>query len=228
MNEATNMELWNKVCKTDPKLTKEFKGKGGFRGTAVCAQAQRKRATELFGPFGIGWGIRNEKFEIIRLGEDCHSDRLFYAAELCYTTEAGEGEILISAEIDIWMYVKNGEYWLCINDLRKKVKTDAMTKGLSELGFNSDIFEGKFDDNKYVQDMKNEFGDDKPGKKSLPKKDPHKGSTFDKQRDIDYIEDVMQKNGTPMDTREKVREDFKHASSHKDFEVILNKLTEGK
>ena len=48
------------------------------------------------------------------------------------------------------------------NDVHKKLKTDALTKGLSELGFNSDIFEGKFDDNKYVQEMNVKFNPLKP------------------------------------------------------------------
>ena len=35
----------------------------------------------------------------------------------------------------------------------KKVATDALTKGLSKLGFNADVFMGKFDDNKYVNSL---------------------------------------------------------------------------
>jgi len=37
------------------------------------------------------------------------------------------------------------------------VATDELSKGLSKLGFNSDVFEGLFDDNKYVQQMMKEF-----------------------------------------------------------------------
>ena len=36
------------------------------------------------------------------------------------------------------------------DDCIKKVQTDALTKGLSKLGFNADVFMGRFDDNKYV------------------------------------------------------------------------------
>ena len=62
-----NMELWNQVCETNPEDTKPFKGKGGFRGTAIAAQTQRKRATELWGPFGAEWGVNSEVFELLHL-----------------------------------------------------------------------------------------------------------------------------------------------------------------
>jgi hypothetical protein len=39
----------------------------------------------------------------------------------------------------------------------KKLETDALTKALSKLGFNADIFLGKFDDVRYVDEMKEEF-----------------------------------------------------------------------
>ena len=36
------------------------------------------------------------------------------------------------------------------------------TKALSKLGFNADVFLGKYDDNKYVAKMKEEFAEPKP------------------------------------------------------------------
>ena len=47
----------------------------------------------------------------------------------------------------------------------KKCSTDALTKGLSALGFNADVFLGKFDDNKYVAKMTQEFSAPKKPKK---------------------------------------------------------------
>ena len=40
--------------------------------------------------------------------------------------------------------------------------TDAITKALSHLGFNADVFLGKFDDNAYVTAMRAEFDQAKP------------------------------------------------------------------
>ena len=152
-DKGKNMGLWEQVCKTDPKDTKPFKGKGGFKGTAIAAQTQRKRATELWGSFGKDWGITNEVFDIVKLSEDPHDTIITYSGELYYPG----GAFGIHSDIDIWMYVKAGDYWAKNNDMRKKVRTDAFTKGLSELGFNADVFMGLFDDNKYVQEMKEEF-----------------------------------------------------------------------
>ena len=64
MTQKENMELWLKVCETDPKSTKTVKTRGGF--TAVCAQAQVKRATELWGPYGSGWGLKDCKYSILQ------------------------------------------------------------------------------------------------------------------------------------------------------------------
>jgi len=150
MSDQDKMRIWNAVCETDPKNTKQFKGKGGFTGTAACAQSQRKQATELWGPFGEDWGLREERYEILEMGEDKRDSILVYRAELFYPS----GKFGVAAEIDTWAYSQKYDNWRKGNDLHKKVRTDAMTKGLSELGFNSDLFEGKYDDNKYVAEMK--------------------------------------------------------------------------
>jgi hypothetical protein len=52
--------------------------------------------------------------------------------------------------------------------------TDGLTKALSHLGFSADVFLGRFDDNKYVADLKKEFGQDAPG---APESTPPKKST---------------------------------------------------
>lgn len=133
-----NMELWNQVCETDPAITTKVDLRGGF--TAICAQAQRKRATELWGPYGINWGlsechfcnIHNSEGKVVEIGLD---------ARFVFPTG---GTFPISSDIEY----KPG------NDTRKKLMTDCITKALSMLGFNSDVFEGKFDDNKYVEELK--------------------------------------------------------------------------
>jgi len=45
------------------------------------------------------------------------------------------------------------------DEYMKKLQTDALTKGLSFLGFNSDVFEGLFDDNRYVAEMNKQFAE---------------------------------------------------------------------
>ena len=47
-------------------------------------------------------------------------------------------------------------------DFAKKIETDALTKALSKLGFNADVFMGLYDDHKYVQMMDEEFNKQEP------------------------------------------------------------------
>src|SRR5690554_7741465 len=52
----SNLSLWEKVQSTDPKYTKQYKGAGGFSGTAINATYIVKRLSETYGPVGSGWG----------------------------------------------------------------------------------------------------------------------------------------------------------------------------
>jgi len=139
MPEKNSMELWNQVCETDPALTKRVDTRGGF--TSVCAQAQVKRATELWGPYGDKWGTRALHWN-------------------CLVS----GEVIVGVSLTTDFYYPGGEFPIASDmtykpsdDTHKKLLTDVTTKALSKLGFNSDLFEGKFDDNKYVADMKEKY-----------------------------------------------------------------------
>lgn len=133
----SNMDLWNKVSKTDPSHTKKVNQRGGF--TAIDAHYQIQNATEQFGPIGKGWGYvvekmeRHEKFMVVYV-TIWHGDR-----------SNSFGPVLGCSE----MFGSRPD-----SDAPKKATTDAITKGLSQLGFNADVFLGKFDDNKYVAELK--------------------------------------------------------------------------
>ena len=177
------MELWNKVCETDPAITKNYKGKGGFQGTSACAQSQRKRATELWGPIGGEWGVRNGEFTVVERSADPHDSLLVFMGE--FYCPAGKIDIVSSK--DLWSYSHTYKNWSPSNDPYKKVKTDAMTKGMSEFGFNSDLFEGKFDDNKYVEEMREKFANapaQEPAPKAQPKTEPEQPPSPEADTDL--------------------------------------------
>ena len=146
------LQLWDSVSTTDPKYTKKVNQRGGF--TAIAAQSQVKKATEVFGPAGIGWGVKNEKFTNIE-----GTTLVLYNSTLWYIFNSKTGELPIHSSIK---YGANGRY---DDDFAKKVATDALTKGLSKLGFNADVFMGLFDDNKYVNQVTEKFADDSWKKK---------------------------------------------------------------
>ena len=62
--EPNNLALWNAAKFVDPSRTKGFSRRGGFKGTATNPTYLMMRATEVFGPVGIGWGweIVNEQW----------------------------------------------------------------------------------------------------------------------------------------------------------------------
>ena len=143
---SDNLDLWSSVDTTDPAHTKKVNQRGGF--TAIAAQSQVKKATEMFGPFGLSgcWGVKNEQFTTM---EDV--GMVIYTATLWYSYNDRTGELPIHSSIK---YHSNNRV---DDDFSKKVATDALTKGLSKLGFNADVFMGLFDDNKYVAKVSKQF-----------------------------------------------------------------------
>lgn len=136
------MALWHAVEKTDPSHTKKVNQRGGF--TAISAHYQIMRATEQFGPVGMGWGYES--------GAPIFHEGLVFVPVTIWHGDPSNvfGPLYGGAE---W---KNGKGFLD-SDALKKATTDGLTKGLSQLGFNADVFLGLFDDNKYVAAMAEEF-----------------------------------------------------------------------
>lgn len=143
-----NLDLWISVEKTDPEKVKNAKV-GGRQITSVDPQWQRKRATETFGPFGIGWGVENVSMKFLDMTDDIQL--LIYEAELWYIWGDKRGSCPITSSIKS-KYRTNGSngYIKVDEDCTKKVSTNAVSKGLSYLGFSADVFLGKFDDSMYV------------------------------------------------------------------------------
>ncbi len=147
-----NLQLWNSVEKTNPKHTKNTR-LGQMSITAIDPQYQRKNATEKFGAFGLGWGVKNsvfttQQYNDVTLG--CYTGVFWYKmeGELC--------EFDIQSNVKVAYVSAKGRH-IVDDEWMKKCSTDALTKGLSMLGFNSDVFEGKYDDNKYVNKLREEF-----------------------------------------------------------------------
>ena len=144
--EKPNLELWSRVEKTNPAHTKPANVRGN-KITAIAPQQQIKNATEQFGCYGIGWGFKSTNFDYSMLEKTgiVVFNGVFYFPK---------GEFPISSSISAY---KDGAMTKPDADFAKKVETDALTKALSKLGFNADVFMGLFDDHKYVQMMSEEF-----------------------------------------------------------------------
>jgi hypothetical protein len=150
----SNLDLWNRVSKTDPKHVKPITGKQ-YSGNSPKPYYIVQRLTEEFGPVGRGWGfdIVQERFErlsehdvlhvaTVRFwhGDKAQSFEQMGQTKACYMTS--KGSLLVD------------------EDAPKKSVTDALVKCASYLGFAGDIFSGRWDDSKYVAELRKEFESD--------------------------------------------------------------------
>lgn len=145
-----NMKLWDAVSTSNPQYLKKVSfGQRSF--TAIDPQYQVMKATEAFGPVGQGWGWKNET-RFINLSN---------------------GDTAVVADVTIWHGSDEysfGPFSGCrkffdaakgrmAEDAPKMAITDGLTKALSHLGFNADVFLGKMDGNKYADNNTPNKGD---------------------------------------------------------------------
>ena len=152
--KENNLEIWNQVEQTDHSATKKAKVNGmditSINGTSVV-----KKATEIFGPVGIGWGYKIVEEHFKPGAPIVVADKVFH-------------ELMHTIKIQVWYkqndekhtvthyghtpYVRSTQHGLKTDfDAPKKSLTDALKKALSMLGFNADVFLGMWDDQNYVQ-----------------------------------------------------------------------------
>lgn len=145
-----NLGIWSQVEKTDLSYAKKVNQRGGY--TAISPQYQLKQATKVFGSYGKGFGLSESDFDMSlfeSLGVVMHKAKFFYVADgervefpisnaIQATTGAGDKK-----RVDV--------------DFAKKVETNTVSKALSKLGFNADVFMGMFEDNQYMQELNNEL-----------------------------------------------------------------------
>lgn len=142
-----NMKLWNQVCVTDPKAVKPITGKQ-YKGNSPKPYWVIQRATEVFGPCGLGWGVQilSERFERFGADEALHIAHV----RVWYEQDGKRCEIEQMGQTRAAYTTSSGKF-IVDEDAPKKSATDGMVKCLSMLGFAGDIFSGQWDDSKYVE-----------------------------------------------------------------------------
>ena len=182
MNTPDNMALWNAVEKTNPAYTKKARI-SGMSITAVAPQYQIKNATEQFGPYGIKWGFKDIEFDFSLV--ESLKIIVFKGTFFC-----PDGECVIGNSCKVYM---DRAEQMVDADFAKKLETDALTKVLSKMGFNADIFMGRYDDTKYVNEMKEEFAPPKMSKAGAIRK-------LDTAKTIDKLVAIW--NALPIDLKQ--------------------------
>jgi hypothetical protein len=176
---AKNLDIWKRVQRTDPtrtkkKETKDNSGRVIRTVTSIRPTYQYMRATEIFGPFGIGWGVDvlEERFDpgiplmegiidsagretgkkVMRDGDGKILTSLNHTMKimLWYNHDGARGEIIAYGHTK---YLYASKFGLSVEEEpSKKSLTDATTKALSSLGFSADVYLGMFEDNEYTQE----------------------------------------------------------------------------
>jgi hypothetical protein len=157
---SENTKLWDILGRTDPAHTKAFTRGGGFKGTAIKPMWSYRRMTEEFGPCGEGWGVGEPSFQVV---------------------PGSDGEVLVYCTASVWYAATTGVERRTVygvggdkvvnkfssglksdDEAFKKAFTDAVTNALKLIGVGADVHMGMFDDNKYVNTMREEFADEAP------------------------------------------------------------------
>tara|TARA_R100000234_G_scaffold15160_1_gene8283 strand:- start:542 stop:1027 length:486 start_codon:yes stop_codon:yes gene_type:complete len=147
MQKKTNMNVWNSITESDPKYLK-LVSFGSRKFMSIDPQYQIRKMTEIFGPVGIGWGYDVE-----------------------YDYPSNEEVILIVAKVSIWTQLPENKFgpiagsrtfWhkdmkRPAEDAGKMALTDALTKGLSHLGCDADVFLGVHDNKHSADDGKSKY-----------------------------------------------------------------------
>jgi len=161
------MRIWSQVEKTDPDMTKSYTGMGGFKGTAIKPTYLMRKATEVFGPCGEGWGwtVVDERYdegaplqaptkewpEAPLILAKVHTLRI----ELWYVGADGKKCTVTHYGHTPFVLLQSGKIitdW----EAAKKSLTDAIGKCLQPLGFAADIHMGMWEDRDYVEERKQE------------------------------------------------------------------------
>lgn len=138
MSAKENLTLWNSVCQTDPEHTRHVSQRGGY--TAIDPTYQIMQATKVWGAYGAKWGLFEIEYDYALA--DKSPGLILIHAEFRFP----DGAFPISNAISPTM----GKSGTPDADFAKKIETNTISKALSRLGFNADVFLGQFEDQHYV------------------------------------------------------------------------------
>lgn len=190
-----NLALWNTVERTPEAHTKKITGKS-YQGNSPKPHYLVHKATETFGPCGIGWGftIEDERIEEGADGAKLHIARVKVWYE--WGGKRGEVEHIGGTEFS---GVRSSGKAFTDEDAPKKSVTDALVKALSMIGFAGDIFMGRYDDSKYMSELRQETANDAKASKASPAPAAKPISSAENKRQLETIDRELIDCRTPGD-----------------------------
>tara|TARA_R100001015_G_C4625752_1_gene184416 strand:- start:538 stop:1269 length:732 start_codon:yes stop_codon:yes gene_type:complete len=171
VSPQSHMELWDSLCKTDPKHTRGFSTRSGFKGTTIDAMWLVKRMTETFGPAGSGWGWDQSTREVSVPMPDGQIEMLAIAMVKIWwwDSSANERRYVPEQTGSAPLVLKRKRGPLLDEEAHKKATTNAFSKGCSYLGLGADVFMGQYDDNRYVQEVSRHYAEKERAVVETPK-----------------------------------------------------------
>jgi hypothetical protein len=141
MNE--NLKFWNDNCKVPIEYTKNANN-GKIDFTAIDTYWRFMKGTELWGMYGKTWGLKNitHDYDVLKEQKAVKVSAIFFYAE---------GQFQISDTIKHTS--SKGAY---DEDHLKKIESGLIGKAMSRLGIGADVYMGKFEDDKYIKELKYE------------------------------------------------------------------------
>jgi len=153
-----NLALWKSVEETAPGYTKTG-DLDGRKVTSINGTYMVKRATEAFGPVGLGWGYEIED-ESFQPGAPITKDGAVIGNAIMHTLKVRLWYMRGDKKCEVvhfghTPYIRGTHYGAMTDfDAPKKSLTDAIKKCLSMIGFSADVFLGLYDDTNYVEAAK--------------------------------------------------------------------------
>jgi hypothetical protein len=150
MFEGDNMQWWDKLKQPPASALKQIQA-GRLKGKSdINPQWRYQVLTQLFGPCGVGW-----KYEIVKTWREEGSDgQVFAFADiLLYVREVdnlwsnpipGSGGSMLIAKESSGLHSNDEAYKMAI--------TDALSVACKMLGVAADIYAGRWDGERYVQE----------------------------------------------------------------------------
>lgn len=188
-----NLWLWSQVEETPEKFQDPIEHQSHL--TSIRAGYLIKKATEMFGPMSVGWGLKDENEEYAFLSESGLPNKftlVVYTAKFWWTDNKGEiREFRVKTSAKVVDYKD-----LSDEDMFKKVRTDAVGKALSDLGFSMDVRLREKGGNRYNSDSgKSSFT--APQKKNQTASSSQKGSGFATEKQTKFLYSLLKKNEVP-------------------------------
>lgn len=152
-----NLDIWNKLGRTNPEHTKKFTRGGGFKGTAIKPIYTDQKMTEVFGACGDGWGYSQPTFQLVP-GSDGQT-AVYCWLSIWYRKPNGERSEPVHGVGGDFAVKKFSSGLTTDDEAFKKAFTDALGNAMKHLGMSADVHMGLFDDNKYLAQVTREFAE---------------------------------------------------------------------